>query len=174
MSLSEKIERAFAARLKPAQVRLGDECLQLDSDTDEAIWFSGRDWHGLTRKDWEEHSAAIFFFDSDSFAYYLPSLLLLATGNPPESLSAVESLIGLLDRTPDPEALKDWYLAERFLGLRREELEVLKEWLLEICEYAPYKGWGTAASGPGDHLGRAYDIADLLQKEVERRHLANG
>jgi hypothetical protein len=48
MDLLEKIERAFAARTKPAQVRLGDEVVQLDSDLEEALWFSGRDWHKLS------------------------------------------------------------------------------------------------------------------------------
>jgi hypothetical protein len=69
MKLTDKIKRAFFSRIKPAQVRLHDGVLQLDSDAEEALWFSGRDWHQLTWQDWQEHSSAIFFFDPDAFAY---------------------------------------------------------------------------------------------------------
>ena len=172
MDLSEKIERAFAARTKPPQVRLGEEVVQLDSDLEEALWFSGRDWHELTWQNWQEHSCAIFFFDPEAFAYYLPSMLLLAAENPSESLSAADSLINQLDRTPDVEGWTEGFTS-RFLELNPAELNVLKEWLLHVCEYAPYKGWGTAASGPGDTFGRAYDTVDLLQKESERRRSTN-
>ena len=78
-----------------------------------------------------------------------------------------------LDRTPDPEGWTEGFV-RRFLGLTPEELGVLKDWLLQLCEYIPYKGWGAAASGPGDTFGRAFDTIDLLQKEVERRRLARG
>jgi hypothetical protein len=62
----------------------------------------------------------------------------------------------------------------RFLGLSPAELNVLKEWLLQVCEYVPYKEWGFAASGLGDTFSRAFDTVDLLQKEVARRRLADG
>jgi hypothetical protein len=86
---------------------------------------------------------------------------------------AADSLIQELDRSPDPEGWTDG-LVRRFLGLNPAELNVLKEWLLQICEYVPYKGLGVAASGPGDTFGRAFDTVDRLLKEVERRCLASG
>jgi hypothetical protein len=168
MDLSEKIDRAFAGRAKPAHVRLGDEVVQLDLDLEDALWFSGRDWHELTWQNWQEHSCAIYFFDPEAFAYYLPSLLLLSVENPNESLMAADALLNELDRSPDIEGWTDGFTS-RFLGLNPTELNVLKEWLLQVCEYTSYKRWGTAASGPGDTFGRAYDTVDLLQKEIERR-----
>jgi len=86
---------------------------------------------------------------------------------------AADSLINELDQSPDPEWWTDG-LVRRFLELNPAELNVLKEWLLQICEYVHYKGWGFAASGPGDTFGRAFDTVDLLLKEVERRRLADG
>jgi len=171
MNLAEKIERAFASRQKPAQVRLGDEVIQLDSDVEDALWFSGYDWDKLTWQNWQEHSSAIYYFDPEAFAYYLPSVLILAAQNPSDSLGAADSLINQLDRSPDMEGWTEGF-ANRFLGLNPAELNVLKEWLLRVCEYAPYKGWGTAASGPGDTFGRAFDTIDLIHKESERRHRA--
>lgn len=177
MNLPEKIERVFSSRPKPAQVRLADDVLKHDPDmkflrddpdVKDAIWFSGRDRHELTWQNWQEHASALSFFDAGGFVYYLPSVLLLALQNPSDWLSAADSLIGQLDRTPDPEGSHDVF-DSRFLELNRAELEVLKEWLLQVSEYAPYKSWGIAASGPGDSFGRAFDYVDLLQKEVERR-----
>ena len=172
MTLAEKIERAFSSRHKPAQVRLADEVIQLDDDVEEALWFSGRDWHELTWQDWQHHSNAIFFFDPESFAYYLPSLLLLSAQNPSHSLNAADSLINMLDCSPDPEGWPEG-TERRFLGLNQSELDVLKEWLLHLCEYVTYRGWGISASGPGDTLGRAFDTLDLLQKRAERRRIAD-
>jgi hypothetical protein len=83
--LLEKIESAFSSRAKPAQVRLADGVFQLDFEVEEALWFSGRDWHELTWQDWQEHSSAIYF-DSEAFAYYLPSVLLLSAQRPSEEL----------------------------------------------------------------------------------------
>src|ERR1700691_1257489 len=125
MNLAEKIERAFAARPKPAQVRLGDEVLQLDSDVEEALWFSGRDWHELTWQNWQEHSCAIFFFDAEAFAYYLPSVLLLSAESPSDSLTTADSLISQLDRSPDEEGWTEGF-ASNCLGLSPAELDVLK------------------------------------------------
>lgn len=170
MTFPEKIERAFAGRQKPAQM-IGEDVVQIDSDVEEALWFRERDWHDITWQDWEGHSCAIFFFSPEAFAYYLPSVLLLSTENRTDSLLAADSLIGLLDRSPDADGWTENF-ATPFLELHTEELEVLKEWLLKLCEYLPYKGWGIAASGPGDRFGRAYDTIDLLQKEVERRRMA--
>jgi hypothetical protein len=88
-------------------------------------------------------------------------------------LDAANSLIGELDRSPDASGWTEGFVS-RFLGLNPAELDVLKEWLLQVCEYVPYKRWGTAASGPGDTFGRAYDTVDLIQKEIAQRHLASG
>lgn len=171
MDLAEKIEHAFAARSKPAEV-LPAGMTQLDSDTDEALWFSGRDWRTLIWNDWQKHSCAIYFFAADAFAYYLPSILILSAQNQNDELSAADSLISQLDRSPNVEAWSEDF-AGRFLKLHPEELVVLKEWLLQVCEYVPYKGVGLAASGPGDKFGRAYDTVDLLQKEIQRMCSAN-
>jgi uncharacterized protein DUF6714 len=173
MKFAEKIERVFSSRSKPAQVRLADEIFQLDSDVEEALWFSGRDWHELTWQDWQEHSCAIFFFDPEAFAYYLPSVLILSVQNPSESLNAADSLIAQLDQSPDAQGWTEGSVS-RFLRLNPGELDVVKEWLLHVCDYDPYKRWGIAASGPGDSFGRAFDTLDLLQEEIKRRRLASG
>jgi hypothetical protein len=171
MNLAEKIEEAFDSRPKPVQVGLGDEVLQLDSDVEEAQWFAGRDWRSITWEDWEKHPVAIRFFSKEAFAYFLPSVLVLSLHDPKNALDAARSVIRDLDRSPDPNEW-DPRFKDRYLDFNVEVYELLKEWLLQVCEYIPYKGWGISASGPGDRFGRAYDTVDLLQREIERSHRA--
>jgi hypothetical protein len=168
MKLREKIERAFSARRRPVRVVTGEQLLQLDSDVEEALWFCGRDWHELTWEDWREHSNAIIFFDREAFAYYLPSLLILSAENPNDSLMAADYVISDLDITPNPEAWTEG-LVRRFLGLYPAELDVVKEWLLQICEYQSYKRSGIAGSGPGETLGRAFDTLCLIEMEIRQK-----
>jgi len=173
MNLADKIELAFAGRQIPLNVVATASLAHPDCDVEDALWFSGRDWHALGWKDWKEHSAAISFFLPDAFAYYLPSVMILSIQNPVEELMAADSLINELDCSPDPKAWTD-DLVSRFLLLNQVELDVMREWLLQLCEYEPYRGYGFSASGAGDKFGRAFDTVDLLKSEVERRRVASG
>lgn len=163
-TLQERIEKAFAGRAMPAEV-VDPSVFQFDSDVQEALWFTGRDWRELRWKDWNEHSAALLFFSREAFAYYLPSLLLLSAQNSTDWSYAVDSLIGELDRSPSVEGWNE-HFTRRFLGLRHEELDALKEWLLCLCGSPLYRGYGYAACGPGERFARAFETVDLIQKEL--------
>jgi len=165
-TLQEKIEAAFAGRAMPEKV-IDASVFQFDSDVEEAEWFAGRDWRELRWKDWLEHGAALLFFSREAFAYYLPSLLHLSSQNASEWSYAVDSLIGELDRSPSVEGWNEHFI-RRFLGLRREELDALKEWLLCMCGSHLYRGYGYAACGPGERFGRAFATVDLVQNELGR------
>jgi hypothetical protein len=168
MELIEKIENAFAHRRIPTEVVEMEDRLQIDSDVEEALWFAGRNWREITRDDWEKHNCAVFFLSNEAFAYYLPSLLSLTVRDPehPPDL-VVDSLIHLLDRTPD---VSQWDLAfaSRFLRFSKEEYAVLKEWLVFASEIPSLNGYGISGSGPGDRFGRAFDNVNLLLEESER------
>ncbi|SRR5258708_37068099 len=173
MTLQEKIESAFAHRRMPAEVIEPEQYIQFDSDVEEALWFAGRDWREITVKDWQQRSSAAIFLSREAFPYYLPSLLILTIQNPnsyPEM--AVDSIIFALDRSPNVEGW-DEGLTRRFLGLKAEEFEAIKEWLLFVCENVPHFSYGDAASGPGETFGRAFDTIDLLQKETELQNLVD-
>ena len=169
-AMLDRIEQVFGWRKKPAQLVQDSNQSSLDFDINEALWFAGHDWHELTWQDWQTRSEAIIFMTQEAFAYYLPSILGLSVQRPNEPLAPAQSLIWELDRTPGVENW-DVYLTDRFLALRVEELEVLKEWLVQVCEYPVYRGFRNAAAGAGEILGRAFDTVDLLQKEVAQRHL---
>jgi hypothetical protein len=168
MTLSEKIEKAFAHRVVPTVVIEPEQYIQFDSDVEEALWFAGRDWRGITADDWHKNSCAIYFLSPDAFRYYLPSLLTLEALQPECTNMAVDAFIGILDHSPSMDAWDD-HLVERFIGLCSEEFEVLKEWLVFMCENAPHLG--TRTSGPGDTYARAFQTVDLLQQEAELRRM---
>jgi hypothetical protein len=163
MTLSEKIERTFAWRERPTEVVEAGSYIQYDSDLEEALWFAGREWRSITWQDWQEHPVAFGFFSRDAIAYYLPSALLLSLQRPQEELASASSLIGMLDWSPCVECWTD-HFRDRFLGLRAEEYDVIKEWLLFISDFEIYRIYGT--SGPGDIFGRAFDTVNLLQRET--------
>lgn len=173
MILAHEITHVFAHRNIPKLIvdRVG--LIQVDSDVEDAIWFTGRDWHTITWEEWQKRNAGFTFFSSEAFAYYLPSVLLLSLENQKHTLLVAQSLIWELDKSPSAE---DWdpHFYDRFSVLQVDECEALKKWLLAVCEYESYKGGGIAAFGAGETFGRAFDTLDLLQKDVERRHLANG
>jgi len=168
-----RVQEAFAHRSPPARAVDLEGRYQIDSDVEEGLWFNGRDWHDITWKDWQEHFNAITYFSNEAFAYYLPSVLLLSLENPNEILDAAQSLLLELDRSPSTEGWNESF-ARRLFGLRSQEYELIKEWLLQMCEYAPYRRRGVAGSGPGDAFGRAFETVDLLQKESARWMLLGG
>jgi hypothetical protein len=67
MELSDKIRRAFASRPKPEEAVDVNNQIQMDSDVEEGMWFSGRNWQEITWKDWQAHSSAIYYFSKDAF-----------------------------------------------------------------------------------------------------------
>jgi hypothetical protein len=167
MNLKKEIEQAFRNRplpgcvytLKPVDLSHG-----IDSDVEDTLWFAGRDWRTLTPEDWEKHNCATTFFEPEAFAYYLPSLMILTMERPSDGMLAADSVIYNLDRSPGRDNW-DPPLLRRYLLLSVEELEVLKEWLIELSNYVPYRGIGLASDGPGDQLGRAFDTVAALQEE---------
>jgi hypothetical protein len=71
----------------------------------------------------------------------------------------------MLDWSPSEEYWTDEF-KKRFSGLRFEEYDVIKEWILYISDFEIYRIYGT--SGPGDIFGRAFDTINLAQKEIMR------
>jgi hypothetical protein len=168
MTLCEKVEKAFTHRQVPSEAVAHEQYLQFDSDVEDALWFTGRNWHDITLKDWERYNCGIYFLSPEAFAYYLPSLIVLSIQSPTDSLLSVDSVLHLLDRSPDMNGWDD-HFSERFLGFTSDEYEVIKEWLLFLAEYG--KDYGLVTTGPGDTFGRAFETIYLLQKESERRKL---
>lgn len=165
MTFREKVERAFASRSLPTEVVPPKAYLQFDSDVEDALWFSGRDWRSLTWENWRDRYVAITYFSPEAFPYYLQSLLCLTAENPTDNLLAADGIISELDRSPTIDGWGEPFLS-RFTALNLEELDCLEEWLVALCESPAYRGYGISSGGPGDRLGRAIDTVTLLQNNL--------
>jgi hypothetical protein len=126
-------------------------------DVCDAQWFAGRDWSELDWDEWIAHSSAFYTFTPQAFAYYLPSIMLLSASRPNDWFAPADSLLQILDRSP---AVENWdaFLTTRLVGLKCDEYEAIKAWLLHL----------SAGSAYLDHLDRSFDTVDLLEHETER------
>lgn len=167
MTFREQVTAAFAHRSIPAEVLTPATHRQCDSDLEETLWFTGRDWRTLTWNDWRDRYDGIFFLSTEAFAYYLQSLLCLTAENPSDSLLAAEAVIHTLDRSPNSDGWDDFF-RPRYTALTAAELDCVEEWLLLLCESAAYRSYGAAAGGPGDTFGRAIDTVSLLKAQLQR------
>lgn len=157
MSLCQQIEQAFGYRSKPN--RLVEPKIPVTPEQKDALWFDGRDWREITRKDWGNHRDALYAFTPEAFAYYLPSILCLSSQSPSQWFSPTDTLLQILDRSPVVEYW-DAFIVTRLVGLKAMEYEALKSWLMWLAEHQD--------SNSEDALGRAFDTVDLLQKETTR------
>jgi hypothetical protein len=170
MGLAEVIEKAFAGREMPT--RLTDSDFDpLDSDLADVLSFSGRNWREIAWDDWRKHDVALSFFTRDALAYWLPSVLVLSLQRPDEYLSSAAYLIrtfGSRNWAPSPDHWKDHFRA-RFVGLRTEEYEAIKEWLVFMSNLETYREYINIKPGAGDIFERAIETVCLAQRESARR-----
>ena len=170
MGLDEVIEKAFADREMPAEVTNLDCSTPIYVGLEDALWFSGRNWREITWNDWKGRSEALCYFNRDAITYWLPSVLLLSLQRPGERLISASTFIkilGSLDWSPSPDHWTDYFRA-RFVGLRTEECEAIKEWLLFMSNLETYRNNINIKPGPGDIFERAIETVDLLQQESQK------
>jgi len=166
--LIRKIEQAFSHRKIPAEAVVMEGRLQIDSDVEDGLWFQGRDWHEISKEDWEQRHWGLLYLSAAAFAYYLPSILILTVRDPRDSPDlAVDSFVWELDSSPGAENLSP--SSYRYFEFTDDEFEAVKEWLLWACENKPDVFGGNAVGGPGDGFGRAFDAIDLINKETVKR-----
>lgn len=125
----------------------------------DALWFAGRHWREIGWQDWQSHPDAFYAFVPEAFVFYLPSALIGAMEAPQRQLLVGDSLIGMLDRSPQPYHW-DAFLTARLVGLEPAEYEAMKAWVLSIS--------GAVGTHDEDSLTRAYETIDLLGRETVR------
>lgn len=157
MTLQNQIEKAFGERAIP--IKLIEIKNPVTPEQKDALWFRGQDWKAIAWEDWDGHPDAIYTFTPEAFAYYLPSIIYLSIQFPDKWFSPVDSLLRVLDRSPVVEYW-DSFIVTRLIGLKQEEYQVLKEWILWLSENNP--------AGLEVDFGRAFDTIDLLENETNR------
>lgn len=120
------IERAFANRQRPATMT---DSLQLsDAEFDEVMSFEGMDWRDIEFDQIEQQADAVFWFSPNAFCYYLPGFLSSGIKEDRCDSNAYDSLIGMLDRSPEPDYW-DEFFAPRWTLLSVAEIEAVSGWV---------------------------------------------
>ncbi|MDX1402492.1 MAG: DUF6714 family protein [Kiloniellales bacterium] len=155
------LEKAFARGMPPAV--LTDSKQLSDFEFEEVMSYDGMVWWEVTFQHIEKYPDAVFWFAPEAFCYYLPGFLAAGLRERRWDSNAYDSLIGSLDRSPEPDYWDDFFLP-RWPLLTVEQIDVVADWArwLEIVQPDAY------------HLNtydRVQDSLTLLrQKAIQQRH----
>lgn len=127
------ISVAFARRTLPSV--LTDSKQLSDSEYEEVMAFQGVRWQDVTFAQIERWADAVFWFAPETLCYYLPGFLTAGLKENRWDTNAYDSLIGCLDRSPEPDDWDDFFLP-RWPLLTAEELDAVSAWArwLEIVQ----------------------------------------
>lgn len=153
-----RIGDAFADREPPSEIT---QSLQLsDLEYEEVTSFEGKRWQDVSFDQIEICADAVFWFSPEAFCYYLPGLLTVGLKEGRRDSNAYDALIGMLDRSPEPDYWDDFF-APRWTLLSTEELEAVRSWV----------SWFAAAEPDAfvaNTYERVHDTLTLLQLMQEK------
>lgn len=158
MTLMKTIEAAFSHRKRPAKI-----VPAVHHDTHEygeALHFNDRDWQTLKCDELQRFSNAIFAFTPDAFCYFLPGILSAGVAEENPELLVYDTLINMLDRSPDIETW-DSFFTPRMTLLGLKECEAVQEWVLWLSKY-------DVSQYHQDSMSRAYETLELLKSEMAK------
>jgi hypothetical protein len=127
------INKSFVHRLPPSV--LTDSMQLTDCEYAEVMSFQGMTWEDVTFAQLEQYSDAVFWFSPEAFCYYLPGILAAGLKENRCDCNAYDSLIGCLDRSPEPDYWDDFFLP-RWPLLSLGEIDAVVAWVrwLEIVQ----------------------------------------
>lgn len=119
------IDSAFTDRPPPSEVT---DSLQLsDVEYDEVMSFDGMRWRDVTFAQIEQHCDAVFWFSPEAFCYFLPGIMAAGMRENRWHTNAYDALIGMLDRSPNPDYWDDFFLP-RWPRLSADQVEAVAAW----------------------------------------------
>lgn len=143
------IDDAFAGRSLPS---VWTDSTQLtDGEYAEVMSFRGVQWKDVTFTQVAQCPDAVFWFSPEAFCYYLPGILAAGLREGRWDTNAYDSILGWLDRSPEPGYWDDFFL-QRWPLLSVRETESVAAWArwLEIVQ-------------PEESLGNIYErVQDTL------------
>lgn len=155
-SLILKIRSVFSKRNKPGVYTAG----QLSGhEIGEVLSFAGKSWEDITCDHFEKNFEVFYWFSPEAFCYYLPGVFYVSVTHDNPDLLVIDSIIGMLDRNPDPSHWNDFF-RERWLMLTDEEIDVAAEWVL----------WLSSRGGLDDSsLSRAFDCLESVKNYKQHK-----
>ena len=158
----ERIGAAFAGRQPPSVMT---DSMQLsDNEYAEVMSFKGLRWQEVTFDQVQQSADAVFWFSPEAFAYYLPGILAAGLREGRCDSNAYDSLLGMLDRSPEPDFWDDFFVP-RWLLLSANEIDGVVAWLDWLQDMEP----GEAFSGTYQRAQDTLLLLKLLADEQGRR-----
>jgi len=122
----QRINVAFAERSPPTA--LSDSLQLSDSEYDEVMAFEGLGWQDVTFDQIWQMPDVVFWFSPAAFGYYLPGILAAGLREARFDTDAYDAIIGMLDRSPEPDYWDDFF-APRWSLLSVDEIDAVVAWL---------------------------------------------
>jgi hypothetical protein len=119
--------------------------------------FWGQPWSSVTGSQLEKHFEAIFWFSPEAFCYYLPGILTAGIKENKPGLIVNQSLINMLDRSPDPASWDEFFVA-RWPQLTAGECEAIQHWILWLSSIEERSA--------DSSLARGFDTLELLKRRA--------
>jgi hypothetical protein len=107
-SALDLIRIAFSDRPPPSV--LSDSKQLLDFEYEEVMSYDGMRWQDVTFAHIEQNPDAVFWFSPEAFCYFLPGLLSAGPKENRWDANSYDSIIGMLDRSPEPDYWDDFFL----------------------------------------------------------------
>jgi len=151
----ERIHAAFADLAPPATMT--DSKQLSDYEYAEVMSFEGVPWQEVTFVQIADNSDAVFWFAPEAFCYYLPGFLAAGLKANRWDTNAYDSLIGMLDRSPEPDYWDDFF-RPRWTLLSAAQIEAVAAWVnwLQVVQPEAYFG---------KTYDRALDTLTLLKNQ---------
>ena len=136
------------------------DSLQLsDSEYSEVMSFEGLSWQDVTFEQVGRSPGAVFWFSPEAFSYYLPGFLAAGLREARCDSNAYDSIIGMLDRSPEPDYWDDFFVP-RWYRLSVDEIDGVAAWLTWLEVARPEEAFSNT-------YRRARDTLTLLRMLAE-------
>ena len=129
-----QIETAFADRGPPTE--MSDSKQLSAAEFDAVMSFAGLRWQDIGFDRIAVNADAIFWFAPAAFAYYLPGFLAAGLREDRTDSNAYDALLGVLDRSPEPDYWDDFFLP-RWTLLSLDEIDAVRAWVRWLAAREP-------------------------------------
>lgn len=151
------IRDAFADRAPPTILTSSKQLT--DVEYAEVMSFDQLDWQAVRFDLIERCADAVFWFAPEAFCYYLPGFLCAGLQENRTDTNTYDALIGMLDRSPEPDYWDDFFLP-RWTLLSVGEIDAVSAWARWLLSVDPSVAGGKIAQ-------RVQDTLTLLRWNAE-------
>lgn len=156
------IEQAFAWR-PPPQYYYTESSQLFEDEKAEVLFYQGQDWRSFTCAHLQKDFDLLSLITPDAYCYCLPGIMSAVIRENQRDLIIVESIIGCLDRPPNPDNWDDFFLS-CWTRFTLEEYDAIEQWLWWLYKQNP-DGWFLE----NDRICQSIDTLTLLRAPREKQ-----